>query len=418
MRYLLVNHVPFSRGDRAGSYRVGDMWREDLAAQARAIAEVGGTLTVATCYAPEVAKEQTGSFNTVDVIPEDMGFRYVELPLWNSHRTYFGIRKQLKEALGKAIADADVVQLDYGGYGFSLGQAGWPIAASLGKKRIWLFDGADPFPRMEDDVARMKNPVKRAVLKYLNNRFVGFCRSAVRDADLVFAHNAAVRERFSDVWTDGRCYQFDRSFVTDSLVIDDRRAAEIESRLLDRSRPLRLVCAGRQILIKATDHVLRAMRVAIDRGANLRLDIMGDGEDLQKFVHLVAELNLRDRVRVLGTVPYGDALFDAWAQCDVMVITNLTAEISRNVLLSAARGLPIVTYANPGTDAMLIEAKAARIVPRADEAKLADSFVDIERDRAQLIPLLRAGHQMASSKTLERTHRLRAELAQKLLLKR
>ncbi|MFT3788167.1 MAG: glycosyltransferase [Tepidisphaeraceae bacterium] len=413
MRYLLVNHVPFAAGSRAGSYRIGDMWREDLAAQAKAIAGVGGTLTVATCYAPQVDAAQTGSFNTVEILPEDVGFTYVELPLWKSHSTYMKVRKQLKATLTRTMQDIDIAQLDYGGYGFSLGQAGWPIAGALGKKRIWLFDGADPFPRMDDDIARMRNPIKRLILKALHKQFVGFCRTAIRDADLVFAHNKAVQERFADVWSD-RCYQFDRSFVTDSILVSDDRTEELKCRLLDRSRPLRLVSAGRQVMIKATDQVLRAMRSAVDHGANLQLDIMGDGEDLPKFVKLIAELNLRDRVRVLGTVAYGQQLFDAWGQCDVMVITNLTAEISRNVLLAAARGLPIVTYTNPGTDAMLTEAGAALITPRADEAKLADAFVEIERDRVKLIPLLDNARLLASSKTLERTHRKRAELAREM----
>ena len=48
MRYLLINHVPFGRGSSDGTYVVGDMWLEDLRAQARAINDAGMTLVVAT----------------------------------------------------------------------------------------------------------------------------------------------------------------------------------------------------------------------------------------------------------------------------------------------------------------------------------------------------------------------------------
>ena len=59
-----------------------------------------------------------------------------------------------------------------------------------------------------------------------------------------------------------------------------------------------------------------------------------NGDDLAEFKRLAHdELKLGDAVQFLGTVPYGPALFDAWSSAHLMTITNLTAEISRNVLL-------------------------------------------------------------------------------------
>src|SRR2546423_9153577 len=58
-------------------------------------------------------------------------------------------------------------------------------------------------------------------------------REAVRTSDLVLAHNAAVVERFRDAWN-GRCHQFDRSFVTDATLISEdelRRSEEHTSEL-------------------------------------------------------------------------------------------------------------------------------------------------------------------------------------------
>ena len=49
-------------------------------------------------------------------------------------------------------------------------------------------------------------------------------------------------------------------------------------------------------------------------------------------------LGLNDHVRFLGSVPYGKPLFDLWDNEQVMAVTNLTAEFSRNLLLAMARG--------------------------------------------------------------------------------
>jgi glycosyltransferase involved in cell wall biosynthesis len=233
----------------------------------------------------------------------------------------------------------------------------------------------------------------------------------VANSDLVFAHNAAVVERFRDVWDAKRCHAFDRSFVTDATLISDAELAERQRRLMDTTAPLRLVAAGRQIAIKATDHVLRAMRQSIDRGSKLELNVMGDGEDLPRFKSLATELNLDGVVRFSGTVPYGKPLFDAWADSHVMVITNLTAEISRNVLLAMARGLPLVMYANPGTDELIRESGAGILVPTGDVDALAKAFDRVAADRAALASMCAAGVSAARKNTLDATHRRRAELA-------
>ena len=125
--------------------------------------------------------------------------------------------------------------MDYGGHPFMLGQIAWPIAGKLGKKRIWLFDGADPFPRLELEASSEKNPLKRFAKQLATKRKISFCRDAIQRADLVFAHNAAVVERFKDVWN-GRCHAFDRSFVTDEILIPELKFQI--PKLLDTRLPL------------------------------------------------------------------------------------------------------------------------------------------------------------------------------------
>ena len=220
MRYLLVNHVPFGAGSAPDLFRVGDLFLQDLRAQAQALQCLGFHLTVAVPLVSELGAMSGGSFNTVEMNPADCGFEYVPLPRYQSLKQFRAARRELNSALQTAISGADVVQMDYGGHPFMLGQVAWPIATRLNKKRIWLFDGADPFPRLELDAAKEPNPIKRFAKKIATKRKIRFCRDAIRQADLVFAHNAAVVERFKDVWND-RCHQFDRSFVTSEILVAD-----------------------------------------------------------------------------------------------------------------------------------------------------------------------------------------------------
>jgi glycosyltransferase involved in cell wall biosynthesis len=318
-------------------------------------------------------------------------------------------------ALKRVIHGADLMQAGYGGHPVALGSLAWPIARQLGARRIWVFDGADPIPRLRLEADQARNPLKRVAKHYAARRFEQFCRDAVREADLVFVHNAAVVERFKGVWDSQRCHAFDRSFVTDETLIDAAELAERQRRIRETSLPLRLVAAGRQIGIKGTDQVLRAMRQAIDRGAKLELDVWGDGEDLPRFKMLAIELRLDALVRFGGTVPYGKPLFDAWAEGHAMIITNLTAEISRNVLLGMARGMPLIAYRNPGTDELIHRSGAGILVPTGDVDALSAALVQAWRDRESLAGMCEAGVSAARENTLDATHRRRAELAVSLL---
>jgi glycosyltransferase involved in cell wall biosynthesis len=391
------------------------MWLEDLRAQAKAIAGAGMELIVATPMIDKLDLTTSGSFNAIEIRPQDHGFRYEPLPFYISMKQFLQTRSAVAARLADIIGQADIVQIGYGGHPVALGEIAWPIAKKKNKRVIWVFDGADPFPRLQLHASQQKNPIKRWLQKKLVRRFEGVCRNAVRDADLVFAHNAAVVERFKDVWDSKRCHGFDRSFVTDSILLTAAELADRARNLTDASTPLRLVAAGRQIAIKATDHVLRAMCQTIDRGTKVELNVMGDGEDLLKFRALATELNLDDVVTFSGTVPYGKPLFDAWSHAHVMVITNLTAEISRNVLLSMARGLPLVMYANPGTDELIRSSGAGVLVPKGDIPALSQAFEQLSRNRQALAAMCSKGVSAARGNTLDATHRRRAELAASLV---
>jgi glycosyltransferase involved in cell wall biosynthesis len=409
MRYLLVNHVPFGRGSTPDRVQVGDLWLEDLRAQQKAIHPYG-QLLVASPLVDRLDTATSASFNVVEIDLREVGFELIPLPRIVSAAGYLRLRGEMKRRLARAVDSATVVQADSGGHPIALGALVWPIAGRARRRRIWIFDGADPFPRLELAAAVEKNPFKRAGKRLVVSWFDRFCRRAIAEADLVFTHNSSVVERFKSVWN-ARCHAFDRSFVTDENLLSDAKFAEVERRLRDRAGPLRLVVAGRQIMIKGTDQVIAAVALARQRGVECTLDVIGDGEDIERFKTQAREAGLADDVRFLGKIAYGAPLFDAWARAQVMVITNLTAETSRNILLAAARGLPLIMYRNPGADALVEPRGAAWLVPSGDVAALADAFVRAAREREPLVELARQGRQLARDTTLDACHRRRAELA-------
>jgi glycosyltransferase involved in cell wall biosynthesis len=413
-RYLIVNHVPLGRCASPQHLRVGAMWMHDLRAQRDALRAVGAELIVACPLVDELEIEKSGSFDLVEVDLAAEGFSFVPLPYYESLKGWWKTRHTARAMLAQAIVNADVVHLGDGAHPIPYDAIAWDLARHAGKKIVWVYDGADVLPRLQEHAESRRSALARVAWRYLIRQRERSSRAHVRDADLVFAHNAAVVQRFADAWGP-HCHFFDRSFVTDDVLIG---AAELDARceeLRDRRRALRLVAAGRQIRIKGTDQVLRAMASARAKGAELELEVFGDGEDLPAFRELARELGLADRVRFLGSVPYGRELFDHLRRSQVMMITNLTPEISRNVLLSMALGLPILGYRNAGTDELLSKSGAGVLTPPGDVEALAGAMLHAAQDRESLVNQARGGRLVAGEKTLEGCHRERARLVGELL---
>jgi glycosyltransferase involved in cell wall biosynthesis len=413
-RYLIVNHVPLGRCASPQHLRVGAMWMHDLRAQRDALRSVGAELIVACPLVDELRVEKSGSFDLIEVDLAAEGFSFVPLPYYESLKGWWKTRHTARAMLAQAIVNADVVHLGDGAHPIPYDAIAWDLARHAGKKIVWVYDGADVLPRLVEHAESRRNALARAAWRYLIRQRERNSRSHVREADLVFAHNAAVVQRFADAWGP-HCHFFDRSFVTDDVLIG---SAELEQRceeLRDRTGPLRLVAAGRQIRIKGTDQVLRAMAAARAKGAALELEVYGDGEDLATFRELARGLGLSEVVRFQGSVPYGRELFEHLRRSQVMMITNLTPEISRNVLLAMALGLPILGYRNSGTDELLSQSGAGVLVPPGDVEALANALVAAAEDRESLARRARGGRAVAGEKTLEGCHRERAQLVAKML---
>src|ERR1700753_367059 len=102
------------------------------------------TLTVATPLVDKLDLTTSGSFNAVEINPADHGFTYAPLPFYVSFKQYLKVKAKLIAAMTEAIRSADIIQAGYGGHPIALGEVAWPIAGKLRRKRIWVFDGADP----------------------------------------------------------------------------------------------------------------------------------------------------------------------------------------------------------------------------------------------------------------------------------
>lgn len=427
MIYLLVNHVPFAPAPVAGKYRVDPAMLVDLRAQARAIAAVGGRLILAAPFAPAGSKPVRGhERGAVQITPDDEGFEYIPLPRYTTLREYWAVSDALAAALVQAIQPADVVQADYGGHPVMLGEIAWPIAGRLGKKRVWVFDSADPFAQTDPKAPRAVNPLRRAARSRRTAHRLEFCAKAVAEADLVFSFNPEMMHRLRETWDERRCHTFaPPPTLTDDLVLTPTALETAMRQRSDRRLPLRLLCAGRygapardsvaSPKVGGVGDALRALTHCRRLSVPVTLTVVGQsGAALRHLREMASGMAMEQHVQFVDSAV--STLSDAMiSEHDVLLVaTPETDRFDPELLRAMARGLAVVTYENVATDRLLESTDAARIVPVGNVLLLAQAVIDLQQNRRKLIELSEAAWRFAAARTLEARHRRRAELAAEL----
>ena len=171
------------------------------------------------------------------------------------------------------------------------------------------------------------------------------------------------------------------------------------------SRAVRVIGVGSLIWRKDFEHALRAVRTAVDRGADLRLDIVGEGPDRQRLMFTIGDLGLETRVRLLGkldSVEVSRCLRDA----DIFLHSSSSEGISNSVLEAMASGLPVVSTEAGGMREAVRDAREGFVVGVRDVGSTASALVSLAAN-----PSLRARMGAAGRGRVEAEFRLDAQIA-------
>jgi glycosyltransferase involved in cell wall biosynthesis len=414
VNYLLLNHIPAKPGRNAAHLRLPRAWANELKSTADALRPVGANLFVATPVAPLLSDDP----DLVELSPAEVGFEHVAIPGYSSAQTYLRTRGELADALKRVVDLADVVQMDDGGHPVPLGIEAFEHASNAKKKRVFIFGRDDTEDRLRL-VNRARRAAKRLVGHTLHWSMSSRLAQAVQESELVIAHGASVVKKYGATW-DHRCHLVDRVEVRDAELLD---GAGIEARrqvLLQDNRPLRVLCAGRQVAISGTDHVLRAVAKCRRLHVPVEIVVAGDGQDVDFFRSLAWQLGLEGGVQF---VTDQTKINEAWQTCDVLASGVLSDFTPREVLLGVARGLVPVMYAAARTDEAQGRpptvgdprfGEAIVTVPRGDIETLADRLVHCAGNRGALVQRMFKGLAWIKPRTVDASHRTRAALVRSL----
>jgi glycosyltransferase involved in cell wall biosynthesis len=155
----------------------------------------------------------------------------------------------------------------------------------------------------------------------------------------------------------------------------------------------RLVFVGRLVRWKAVDITIEAIRLARERGADVTLSVVGDGDERGELEAQVDAANLKDVVQFHGFVSQ-HACAETLRNSDAMILNSIYECGGAVVLEAMSLGLPVIG-ADWGGPADYLDASCGILVsplPRQGfEARLADAITELANDPERRRSLGQAG---------------------------
>jgi colanic acid/amylovoran biosynthesis glycosyltransferase len=205
-------------------------------------------------------------------------------------------------------------------------------------------------------------------------RFMGrdVYRNLFRKADLILCVSASIKARLLDLGCEEQKILIHHSGVdTDQFAV-----SHVPSR---NGGKVRLVTIGRLVEKKGIKYAIEAVAEALKTHPELEYRIAGDGPLFNDLLRLIADLNVGERIQLLGRKRH-DEVVQLLEDADILLAPSVTTENGDeegipNVLMEAlARGLPVLSTYHGGIAELVQNGKSGFLVPEKDAKALAEKL--------------------------------------------
>lgn len=262
-----------------------------------------------------------------------------------------------------------------------------------------------------DAIVQARNLIKAGLMRNGPDRMVHswayerILRRVVAKADVSFLKGQALYDRYGAYARNPKLFH-DTSYRSNEVVADDVITNRLETR---PDGALRLVYCGRLVARKGCDHAISAVVQARKAGADITLDLIGDGEERPRLEAMVVASGQGEAIRFPGERPYGLDLLQELAGYDALLFTPLAEDTPRMIFDGYAAGLPLLGYDIPYVKERAAEEQATLMLPSDDPEETARRLMALAADPARIAVLTRAAHEAGRNNATDVWYRRRAD---------
>jgi len=168
-------------------------------------------------------------------------------------------------------------------------------------------------------------------------------------------------------------------FISNGVDIDEVRSAS-QIKYYD-SDVFVIGYIGRLIESKDVDTLIYTIKILIESGRNIALELVGDGDRKKKLQDLSVELRVNDRIRFNG---FRDDATLFLKSFNCFVLPSLSEGIPRCIMEAMAVKVPVIASNIPGNRNLVVNKETGLLFPVGDSRALADciSFMMDHPDKA------------------------------------
>jgi glycosyltransferase involved in cell wall biosynthesis len=243
-----------------------------------------------------------------------------------------------------------------------------------------------------------------AILCMMVKRLLGIPFSMTLNADLEI-WGGALREKFEEAdftiaITQRLLDQVRRdypSLAPDQVLlgrigVDTRKWVPTERPSDRREGATRLLTVARLHFGKGHDVLLKALKLLVDSGADVTLDLIGDGPERQALEAQASRDGLSERVQFHGSL--GESrIIEAMHNADIFVLASLAEPLGVAYMEAMAMEVPTIGTAAGGVTEIITHGENGLLVPPKDPEALAAAIRTLMQDRVYRARLAGAGRQ-------------------------
>ncbi|WP_225035557.1 glycosyltransferase [Winogradskyella sp. SM1960] len=143
-----------------------------------------------------------------------------------------------------------------------------------------------------------------------------------------------------------------------------------------------LVSIGRLVSLKGFEYAINSVKVIVDKGYDVLYTIVGDGEEKDRLQQLIYDLELSNKVFLVGAKNQQE-IKDLLEANHIFLMSSITDETNRSeaqgvvTAEAQAMGLPIVAFRNGGVPYTIDEGKTGVLVKEKDVEAYAEGIIKL-----------------------------------------